>query len=275
MLLQVHHDTGQAKWLQTALARFAEFERHERLAWHETGFLWNDHAVASRIAVVIQLWALVRSDAALTATHGPALLAFAQRSGRLLAAPGHFTVRTNHGVMQNIALLQLAAAFPDLPEARAWQRTAAERLQMQRRFYLSPEGVVLEHSAGYHAMGAKLLIEAHRLLNQAGLPGAEEMKRESDSARTVLEQLLRPNGTLPAVGNTDGALTHRVPMLPQDAKLAPESGPWPSNNTPALAGFYPAAGWAVWWAGQEGALRASQLLTTWAKHDGHGHKTRR
>ena len=62
------------------------------------------------------------------------------RSGELLAKQKLFTVRTNHGVMQNIALLQVTAAFPLLPKTKDWRNLAIERLELQLGFYVSDEG---------------------------------------------------------------------------------------------------------------------------------------
>lgn len=271
LLLQAYRETGQSRWLRLALQRAEQLAEHERQARHEVTFLWNDHALANRVSVLIQLWALVRLQADLRAEHGPWLLAFAQRSGRMLAKPGQFTVRTNHGVMQNIALLQLAAAFPDLRESIAWRDLAVERLKLQRGFYVSPDGVVLEHSAGYHAMGTALLAHAHRLMQLNGLPVDPALAGETTATRQVLAQLMRPDGSLPAVGNTDPGLRHDMPSVLPDGSMPVEREPPPQASASVLPGLLPAAGWAVWWSGDR-AVRESQLLVTWAKHDGHGHK---
>ncbi|MFZ2294997.1 MAG: hypothetical protein WAW46_08150 [Polaromonas sp.] len=48
----------------------------------------------------------------------------AARSGELLAKKSQSTVRSNHGVMQNMALLQISAAFPDFPKTQKWRNLA-------------------------------------------------------------------------------------------------------------------------------------------------------
>ena len=270
LLLRAHSLTGEESWFLLALQRSLAMAQHERTRRHDRSFLWNDHAVASRVSVLIELWRLVRQRPALRAEHGQALLSFAQRSGRLLAKPDQFTVRTNHGVMQNIALLQLAAAFPNFPEAAGWRALAVERLELQLRFYVSPEGVVLEHSAGYHEMGASLLAHAQRLLVLNRLPPAPALDRAVAQSRAVLVQLMRPDGSLPLVGNTGAGYRYSVPATAAPAPTPAALAAPPTRGEGDL-GQYPAAGWAIW-RSDPTLLNDSQVMLAWAKHDGHGHK---
>lgn len=271
LLLKAYEQTRDERWLMLALERTAALAAYERAQRHDLGFLWNDHAVAARGATLIRLWADVRQRPALREAHGPWLQSFAQRSGRMLAKPVHFTVRTNHGVMQNLALLQLAAAFPALPEAPQWRTLARERLALQLGFYVSPEGVVLEHSAGYHQVGTVLLQRAQRLYRLNGLPADPALDRAAAAAHQVLAQLMRPDATLPPLGNTEVGFAYRRPMPGADGSAPLGWTPPPPATAAAGATLYPAAGWAVWWSG-EVLPRESQVMLTWAKHDGHGHK---
>ena len=254
LLLRGHASHGDITAFEVALARTLQMARHERELRHDRSFLWNDHAVASRVSVLVELWRLLRQRPTLLQQHGEELLSFARRTGHLLAKPDHFTVRTNHGVMQNLALLQLSAAFPAWPEAAAWRQLALDRLALQLRFYLSPEGVVLEHSAGYHAMGHRLLGYARTLRALNGLPADPALDAATAAAAGVLGVLARPDGSLPLVGNTSTAV----------------HGPQRSAVTQPTADGWPVAGWAVWRTPDEAG--ESHVMLAWAKHDGHGHK---
>lgn len=259
LLLQAYERSGNADWFQLALRRVLDFASHEAARRHDVAFLWNDHAIAARAAVVIELWRLVRQQPELLQQHGPSLLSLAQRQGRWLADPGHFTARTNHGVMQNIGLLQLAAAFPDLPESQHWRQLAQERLELQLAFYVSPEGVVLEHSAGYHAMGTQLLTHALRLIELNGLSVSPRMRSAVQGSQAVMQQLRRPDGTLPATGNTSAGVQFALP----DGIAALDS------RADAL---YPVAGWALWWDHADPGHAETQFGIHWGYHPGHGHK---
>ena len=122
VLLDAYQATGDIAFLEGArdiVDAWAGFERSRVLP---IGFLWNDHAIAQRVLVLTRYWSLLRGSPAFKPESARALLGFVQRSGLMLAKPGHFTVRTNHGVMQNLALLHVAAAFPALPRRRVSTR---------------------------------------------------------------------------------------------------------------------------------------------------------
>ncbi|MFN4115038.1 MAG: heparinase II/III family protein [Inhella sp.] len=259
LLLQAYERSGNAEWFQLALRRVLDFAGHEAARRHDVAFLWNDHAIAARAAVLIELWRLVRQQPELLQQHGQNLLSAAQRQGRWLADPGHFTVRTNHGVMQNIGLLQLAAAFPDLPESQHWRQLAQERLELQLAFYVSSEGVVLEHSAGYHAMGTQLLTHALRLIELNGLSASSRMHAAVQGSQAVMQQLRRPDGTLPATGNTSAGVQFALPH-----GIA-------ATDSPADA-LYAVAGWALWWSHSGAGQTDTQFGLHWGYHPGHGHK---
>ena len=125
------------------------------------------------------------------------------RSEQLLAKPGHFTFATNHGVMQNLALWHATLAFPSLPRTPEYQRLALARMDDQMKFYVSREGVVLEHSAGYHLYGLKLLGFAFRYLDLMHQTPPQEWIDKYDSAKQVYAMLRRPDGSLPMFGDTD------------------------------------------------------------------------
>jgi Heparinase II/III N-terminus/Heparinase II/III-like protein len=257
LLLDAWRQTGQLSLLELALLRLTQFNSHESQRHHDRGFLWNDHAVASRASVLIKAWQALQLLPELQAAHRPALMQLVTSTGHLLAKPGLFTVRTNHGVMQNIALLQLAAAFPALPQAAAWRAEADRRLALQLTFYVSEEGVVLEHSPGYHLMGTQLLAWARWVREANGLPSLPALDSASAASAQVLAALQRPDGSLPAIGNTDGHFRHQT------------SGPALSAARDQL---WPVAGWGLWQQATSAGTANAQLMFTWAHHPGHGHK---
>lgn len=271
LLLDAHRISGDPRFLEAALHRTLGFAEHERAQRTGAGFLFNDHAIAARVGVLVRLWQLLREGADLSPAQAQALVSLALRSGRWLAAPGHFTVRTNHGVMQNLALLQLAAAFPALDEADRWRELAVERLRTQLGFYVSPEGFVLEHSALYHRMGVELLSMAVRLAVLNGLEPPEELGDAVQRSRAVLRSLIRPDGSLPLLGNTARRGGADVPTVPGDGRGPLGSLPAEEVSGRGPQGLFPVSGYALWWTPEEGGTPAQTLLA-WAKHDGHGHK---
>lgn len=271
-LLDAFERTGDPRYFALAIQRLQAFADHEARQRSGTGFLWNDHAIAARVPVLSRFWALIREQPEIVDRSGATLLALVTRSGRLLAKPDHFTVRTNHGVMQNLALLQIAAAFPGLPEASAWRSIALDRLQLQLNFYISSEGFVLEHSAEYHALGLELLEMAVRLCKLNAVEPPPGLIDATNRANAVLHALIRPDGTLPLFGNTNAGVQFRLPAEMADGSRALSSRPPPHPLPPPGNRLFPLSGYAIWWQGDHDRQTPSQTVIAWAKHDGHGHK---
>lgn len=257
LLLKENESSGNRLYYLLARDRMIAFAEWESRQQKPLAFLWNDHAIAARVSVLIRLWRMLRDDAETTPAQRSEVISFVQRSGELLAKKSQFTVRTNHGVMQNLALLQVSAAFPDLPKASYWRDLAMARLELQLGFYVSDEGVVLEHSAGYHAFGHHLLAAALQLARLNRLEPSPRLLNAYAGTTNFMKLLTRPDGSLPLVGNTAGGSSDLI--NPESAAALDVAG----------SHMYPLSGYAIWWsAGAE----PSQTFVAWAKHDRHGHK---
>jgi hypothetical protein len=269
VLLLSYEQTHETAQLELALRRVRQFARHESRQRLPDAYLWNDHAVSARIAVLANLWRHLRHHPTLAAAAAPDLLGLVERSGHILANPANFTVRTNHGIVQNLALLQIGAAFPNLPQAAAWRALALKRLQLQLGFYVSPEGMVLEHSPEYHHFGTELLSYAVRLQVLNGQEADPALVSAATRARDILRYLQRPDGTLPLLGNTNTGSFSRLDGAPDGHTTVQPLEP-PFQAPPEGALLQATAGYALWWQG--GGAAQSQIVQTWAHHIGHGHK---
>ncbi len=277
LLLRAYERTGEDRYLFGARDMIVAWARYERQAWLPRGFLWNDHAVAARIPVLAAFWLAYREHRAYDPAVAATILQFAARSASFLARPEHFTVATNHGVMQNLALWHFALAFPTLPGANRYKQAALNRFSDQMRFYVNDEGVVLEHSAGYHRAGLQLVGLALRYLTLLGLPTAPAWIAKYQRALAVYTQLRLPDGALPTIGDTHGGADPRGPLT---ARVGPDGhsepvayqSTWPA---PAPYALYPVAGYSVWWQGLAhwpDPTRLSQTVVAWSYFPGHGHK---
>jgi len=274
-LMEAFQATGREEFFFAARDNLLGWAEYERSAWMPRGYLWNDHAVASRAAVLAHFWWLYRHRPDYSPEVARNIIEFAARTGQWLAKPGNFTVTTNHGVMENLALWQLALAFPYLPEGEKQERLAFSRLSTQLSFYIDDEGVVLEHSPGYHAFGLQLMGLAFvylRLLHEP-MPGVW-IERYGE-ARKYYAQLQRPDGTLPVWGDTDGApftsVVKQAEVYGQTAHLSQSLIEIP--RTPAS--LYPVSGYSIWWDGLSAppSLAApSQTAVAWSYFPGLGHK---
>lgn len=261
--LDAWEQTRDARYLEAARDYVVAFAAYESGTWMNEGFVRNDHAIAARVGVLARFWLHFRGLPEFDASVARSVLMQAARCRSYLADPSHFTAATNHGVMQNVALLQAAIAFPTLPDSEPVVAEAMRRLVLQLAFYLSTEGVVLEHSAGYHAFGLRLIdqaVELARALGQ-GVPGDWISKRAR--GEMFLEALKRPDGSLPIYGNTSGEVGGGLPIDPCRAPGV-------------MADLYPVSGYAVWRVcdGPNGGPFVTSAHTTilWSHFPGHGHK---
>ena len=269
LLLDEFEYSGDRRYYQAARSRILAFANWEEQQRKPIAFLWNDHAIAARIAVIVRFWRHLRLDADATDQQKASLVELVMRSGELLAKQSLFTVRTNHGVMQNIALLQIAAAFPLLPKAKDWRNLAFERLELQLGFYVSDEGVVLEHSAGYHLLGTELLAEAVTLIRLNGMAPSERLLEDIQGTEKFSRMLLRPDGTLPAFGNTDVGSLESLTIIRNSVTGKLQKLAAPFSPPSEMAALFPVSGYALWWSQFP---VSAQIVVAWSNHRLHGHK---
>lgn len=277
LLLQAHRITKRDDFLLMARDVILAWASYERRKVLPSGYLWNDHAIAERALALADFWALYRRHRSYETRVAQDILQFAARSGMYLANPSHFTVSTNHGVMQNLALWHLALAFPLLPNSERNRHLALDRLREQMGFYLNGEGVVLEHSAGYHRAGVHFLSMAFRYMSLHGLSIPDEWRYKYEKAKEFYAFLRRPDGSLPAFGDTSNRTDRRGPGLTNvdtsGRSTALSYGvDW---MPPQTRGLYPAAGYAVWWDGRSewpNPHRLSQTVVVWSHYPDRAHK---
>lgn len=277
ILVDAYRATKRDAFLMKARDMILGWASYERTAWIPRGFLWNDHAIAERIYVLAEFWSLYRNHPSFQPEAAKSILQLAARSGALLAKPSHFTFSTNHGVMQNLALWHLSLSFPSLPNVGGYPRLAFERLSDQMAFYINEEGVVLEHSAGYHRDGLQFLGLALRYLALMNVPVPDGWRLKYERAKDFYAALRRPDGSLPLFGDT---ANHVNPVDPTGPDLNADG---PDERTDPLKGLapgrleslYPFSGYSIWWDGlaqwpDAGVL--NQTVVAWSHFPGHGHK---
>ncbi len=277
LLLRAYEVSGRDDFLVAAGDIITGFAAYERNAWLPKGLLWNDHAVAGRIAVLVRFWEHYRNHPAYRPEVARSLLQLVARSGRLLAKPVLFTYATNHGIMQNLALWQICVAFPALPDTEAYKNLALNRMQDQMEFYINDEGVVLEHSAEYQSVGLRFVNMAFNYLKLLNMSIPEGWKEKYGKAQCYHAGLLRPDGTLPPLGDTNSSriTSYGESANPETGGRAEGSGVRPKCSERKASAIYPVAGYSIWWdtyRNQPDADKMSQTVILWSYFPGHGHK---
>jgi hypothetical protein len=254
-LLVLYFKDGDREKLRLVMQRLEAFDRYESGAFLPEGLLWNDHAVAARIPVLAGAMLALHKEPEFAPQH-VALQRQAMRAVAFLSDPEHYNAKTNHGIMQDVALLQASILFATHPDSGEWWDLAQQRLLAHLRYYVSDEGVVLEHSLGYQALGAELLGMAERLFQVKGQQVPAELAQAAARTHEALAYFTRPDGSAPPFGNT---------AIPTDfLRLKPAA---------QLAHSYIAgtAGYAVWRRDLPAGMPL-HLTQVWSHFPNHGHK---
>ncbi|WP_214882063.1 MULTISPECIES: heparinase II/III family protein [unclassified Exiguobacterium] len=132
----------------------------------------------------------------------------------LLATPTFYRPRHNHGMFQDMALFAVASCFPEFDRSPEWERVARARLDAQIDTSLAADGTHLEHSPGYHVYVYHML---RRFVDWANVNGFLLSDRFDviDRMPDRLVHLIKPNRTLPMVGDTGGQIRgrHLIPRV--------------------------------------------------------------
>ena len=206
LLAHAYKETGEVRYLEKA--------REFVLKWIEdnsryfirpvSDFSWHDHATAFRLMNWLYFWDIwIKSPLATEAESHlifRSMLAHAMR----LASDDFYTLRHNHGIDQDYALIAFTLLFPELASSHEWQEIALDRLEDQLHFAVSPNGIHLEHSPNYHLYGMTQFQDVHALL-EAGVinhPISEKLSLAIESMAGFVKHLVQPDGNILRLGDT-------------------------------------------------------------------------
>lgn len=170
-------------------------------------FIWHDHATALRTEQLVLFAYYCRAHApAWTAEQG-AFFDYLERAlqvhGEWLAKDSFYSEHTNHGLEQARVLLLLGTVFEG-EVAREWQAVALRRISSELDFSFTSEGVYVENSPAYHIFVFKVFMGIIKDYPAAVLGDLDERFRQfSAMALGFVTHILRPDGLLPPIGDTE------------------------------------------------------------------------
>lgn len=278
LLGRAYEVTNDAKYLRAAVQYIIDWADFEQTLWLPIDAVFNDHAVASRAIVVSDIWRIYRNSSVYDDQSAGQLLSYTAKLGAMLRDPALYEFRSNHGLMQNLALLHLAIAFPKTDDAAINAETGALRLRQQLEYYLNAEGVIQEHSPGYHHQFVETIAASWRYLALLNISVPPDLAQRHQRALEYLDALLRPDRTLPPIGDTP--TTPRRPVSVVELDNALQASKPMSHREGGLPGpgrlfLAPAAGYAILWDGLEQWPKThllSQTVLVWANFISQAHK---
>ena len=117
--------------------------------------------------------------------------------------------------MQIEALLEIALRYPEFDDGGQWRAIALRRLRRFVAASVSPDGVALELSPGYHHFITAKLMWTLALLKQVGDPYVAELEPVVTTMVDQAVELLQPDGSFPGIGDTN------------PGRIQPRRVPWP------------------------------------------------
>ncbi len=189
-------------YLTAAIEYLNNYIKFERSQNFDQGFVFNDHAVAARVYTTTLLWRHYRNSALRSPEKTQLILYYLYELNSRLMNPRFYNHKSNHGTMQNIALMLYATAFSDLPDSQHWGTIGKQRLEQQLGYLVSPEGFFLEHSFGYQGFIISLLEAAKRYGEIDSRLVSEIVNDSLTRMETLNSNLIRQDGTLPVMGDT-------------------------------------------------------------------------
>lgn len=174
-------------------------------------FVWHDHATALRAEQLVLFsyychefapdWIVANAD----------FLVYLEKSlvvhGQWLVKDSFYSEHTNHGLEQARVLLLLGTVFEG-ELAYEWQKVAIRRISSELEFSFTSEGVHVENSPAYHIFVFKVfsgIIKDYPTEVLGDL--AEQFDQFSAKALNFITHILRPDGKLPPIGDTEQLTT--------------------------------------------------------------------
>ena len=178
------------EWRRTRV-RFPEFRADT----------WGDDPMANRVFAHLAVQEARRALGLATATDELALLASMLQHGTALLDPALHNPTTNHGTMQDAALVRLALAYPEQAARARWLAAARTWTQAYAAHAVAPDGTSRELAPGYHGFVAAQLAWIALGMRHSGEP-APDLEATARRMVTFDAHLRTPDGGYPLIGDT-------------------------------------------------------------------------
>ena len=170
-------------------------------------FIWHDHATALRAEQLVLFLYYCRGLEGGCSNKLEGFLSTIENAlrvhGEWLARDSFYSQHTNHGLEQARVLLLLGTVFIG-EVASGWQEIAMRRISGELDFSFTDEGVHVENSPAYHIFVFKVFLAIQEDYTQEVLGElANRFHMFSAKALEFITHILRPDGRLPPIGDTE------------------------------------------------------------------------
>jgi len=208
---------------------------------------WHDHAVSFRVRILCWFLELYRRRPGVDEALVRLVVASIDQHAQFLADDTTHGPRSNHALEAAGSLLSVCICFPELRNAQVWSQLAVERLEAYVEQAFAADGFSKEQSPRYHFFILRRLAALVSYLGEVDHPLPAGVRRRLDQAAAVWPWLVRPDGSLPRIGDTNERpipqwRTSLAEIGGEVPSAAPSSQPNPRDDHAALlaheAGIY-------------------------------------
>ena len=189
--------------LDTSAYVVVDWVEHALFAAPPLEYTWNDFPMGVRLRVATSFAdRYVKESAQLdrTVMRALAVLVITQLLG--LASDSCYVERHNHGLAEDMALLEYLPRYTALRDVGRLRELALSRARRQIQASVKPDGVHVENSPHYHMFYASLVLRLLAASRSGEAAGDPEIRATAGRILAVLAQLVQPNLTLAQFGDT-------------------------------------------------------------------------
>ncbi|MDP5189004.1 heparinase II/III family protein [Rheinheimera baltica] len=174
---------------------------------HTFEFIWHDHGTALRAEQLVLFYYYYQQYYTKQSTQLESLTEVLQDTleihGEKLSSEVFYSSNTNHGLEQSRVLLLLSIVLKG-PKATVWRQLAIERISNELKHAFTDEGIHVENSPAYHIFVFKVFINIlHQYKNYLPENLNNKFSKISEKALIFITHIIRPDGNLPPVGDTE------------------------------------------------------------------------
>ncbi len=165
---------------------------------------WNDHSTAIRLGVLSQIYIYLVRNSIGSLSLLRLLLLLSVRHQLVLGEDSFYSKGTNHGLDQAFQLYLSALTFPKFDAVGDLEGLALERLRFEVAGSFSEESVHIENSPAYHPVILSSVLQVNSAIRAlGGTPPIADLNGFIPPALKFLAYILRPDGCLPAIGDSE------------------------------------------------------------------------
>jgi hypothetical protein len=180
----------------------SEWFRGNRYKLNFNPWAWNDDAASNRIQMQMELMEILRKYNMSMPDLEIAFLKSLVQHGEWLADEANYNLRTNHGLMQDCALLDIALRYPEFDRGQRWRKICIERFEKRIRHSVTANGVFLELTPYYHFLVTRKALWFLCTCEKNDISLSPDVLTKLKKMVLFCREILQPDKSLPLISDT-------------------------------------------------------------------------